>query len=291
MISPSADESAVPSGAAGARPHRPRAGRDLPKAIGVGVGVGAIAVILLATWRPGFVGLIAIVMALAVWEMRGTLRRARSLGLVWVPVMVGVIATVLATWWWGHAAQAVGLALTALAVMFVRLAGGAAGYLADVTASVFLAVYLGGFGSFATLLVRPEDGFGRILVFLIAVVCSDTGGYAVGVLLGRHPMAPTISPKKSWEGFAGSVLVATVGGGIAMPLLLDASWWRGAVLGAVVSLVAVGGDLAESLIKRDIGVKDMGTLVPGHGGVMDRLDSLLPCAVVSWLLLTVLVPA
>lgn len=260
-------------------------------AIGVGVGVGAIAVALLALWRPGFVGLIALVMAAAAWEMRTTLRRARGISVVWLPVMVGATATVVTTWWWGHQAQILGICLTTLAVMFYRLGQGVDKYLVDISASVFLVVYLGGFGSFATLLVAPDDGFGRVLVFLIAVVCSDTGGYAVGALIGKHPMAPTISPKKSWEGFGGSMATATIGAAIAMPLLLDAQWWQGAILGAVVSLVAVGGDLVESLIKRDIGVKDMGTLVPGHGGVMDRLDSLLPCAVVSWLLLAAFVPA
>lgn len=278
-------DSAAEADSNGAPAHPPKAGRNLPMAISVGVIVGAIAVALLATWRPGFVALIAVVVAIAVWEMRTTLRRARDIGVAWLPLGVGAAATVVTTWWWGHAAQAIGLALTALAIMFYRLAGGAAGYLTDVTASVFLAVYLGGFGSFATLLVHPADGFGRVLVFLIAVVCSDTGGYAVGVLIGRHPMAPTISPKKSWEGMAGSFVTAVVGGAIALPILLHGHWWAGAILGAVIALVGTAGDLSESVIKRDLGVKDMGTLVPGHGGVMDRLDSLLPCAVVSWLLL------
>ncbi|MEO7124737.1 MAG: phosphatidate cytidylyltransferase [Nakamurella sp.] len=293
MTSRSADGAfaEAPHGASDPAPKRtPRAGRDLPKAIGVGLGLIAVAVTSLLVWRPGFVGLVAIVMAAAVWEMRGTFQRARGISVVWIPVMVGVVATVVATWWWGHEAQAVGVALTALAVMFYRLRGGGHGYLVDIAASIFLVVYLGGIGSFATLLVQPADGVGRILVFLIAVVCSDTGGYAVGVMIGKHPMAPTISPKKSWEGFAGSLLLATIGAAVAMPLLLHAHWWQGAILGAVVALVAVGGDLAESLIKRDIGVKDMGTLVPGHGGVMDRLDSLLPCAVVSWVLLAVFIP-
>lgn len=273
-----------------ARPRTPRAGRDLPMAIGVGLGLGAIAITLLALWRPGFMGLIAVVMAVAVLEMRATLRQARAINLVWVPLGLGVIATIIATWWWGHLAQAAGLALTALAIMFTRLLGGAHGYLADVTASVFLAIYLGGFGSFATLLVQPEDGFGRVLVFLIAVVCSDTGGYAVGILAGRHPMAPTISPKKSWEGLAGSVTAAVIGAGIAVPTLLNGAWWQGVILGAVAALVATFGDLSESLIKRDLGVKDMGKAVPGHGGVMDRLDSLLPCAVVCWALLALFLP-
>lgn len=284
--SPATGTSAVPP------PGRPgsRAGRDLPKAIGVGLGVGGVALALLAWLRPGFVALVAIVMALAIWEMRATLRRARGISLVWLPAGIGSVSTVVASWWWGHEAQAVGLVLTALAIMLVRLAGGAEGYLTDVASSVFLSLYLGGFGSFATLLVHPPDGFGRMLVVLIAVVCSDTGGYAVGVVAGRHPMAPRISPKKSWEGLAGSLVVATAGGALAMALLLHAPWWQGAIVGLVIAVIATGGDLAESLIKRDLGVKDMGTLVPGHGGVMDRLDSLLPCAVVGYLLLSVFLP-
>jgi len=259
-------------------------------AIGVGVVLGAVAIACLLLFRPGFVAIIGVAVLAAVWEMRGTVRRSRSIGLVWVPLAVGVLATVVTTWWWGHQAQVLGLVLTALAVMVYRLRGGAEGYVADVTATVFLAVYLGGFASFATLLVRPEDGMGRILVFLIAAVCSDTGGYAAGVLAGKHPMAPKISPKKSWEGFASSVVLAGVGGAVSLALMLHHPWWQGAVLGVVIALVATAGDLAESLMKRDLGVKDMGNLLPGHGGVMDRLDSLLPCAVASWILLGVFVP-
>ena len=164
------------------------------------------------------------------------------------------------------------------------------GYLTDVAASVFLAIYLGLFASFATLLVAPADGAQRVLTFLIMVVSSDTGGYAAGVLFGKHPMAPTISPKKSWEGFAGSILAAMVGGALSVALMLDHPWWQGLITGAVIAIVATVGDLAESLIKRDLGVKDMGNLLPGHGGVMDRMDSLLPSAVVSWILLTAFVP-
>lgn len=268
-------------------PQRPsRAGRNLPLAIGVGVGIGAIALALLYWFRPGFVALIGIIVVLAVWELYGTLRSARHIHLLWLPVGAGAVGSVVGAWWWGHTAQIVGIVLGLLGVMFLRLVRGAAGYLTDVGASSFVLLYLGGLGSFATLLAVGDDGWGRTLVFLLAVVCSDTGGYAVGVLFGKHPMAPTISPKKSWEGLAGSVLFAVASGVIAMPLLLaGTSWWQGAIFGAAISVVAVCGDLAESLIKRDLGVKDMGHSVPGHGGVMDRLDSLLPSAAVAYLLL------
>jgi phosphatidate cytidylyltransferase len=112
----------------------------------------------------------------------------------------------------------------------------------------------------------------------LAVVLSDTGGYAAGVLFGRRKLAPTVSPKKSWEGLAGSFLFSIVGTAVALPLLLPGTWWQGALLGVVVVVTATVGDLAESLLKRDLGIKDMGNLLPEHGGVMDRLDSLLPTA-------------
>jgi phosphatidate cytidylyltransferase len=129
------------------------------------------------------------------------------------------------------------------------------------------------------------------VTFFVVVVASDVGGYVAGVLFGKHPMAPTISPKKSWEGFTGSAL-ACIGAGIAaVVFLLDGEWWAGAIVGAVAVLTATVGDLGESMIKRDLGIKDMSNLLPGHGGLMDRLDSLLATAPVVWLLLHLLVKA
>jgi phosphatidate cytidylyltransferase len=139
--------------------------------------------------------------------------------------------------------------------------------------------------SFAALMLVPDDGYKRITVFIATVVCSDVGGYAVGTLIGRHPMAPSVSPKKSWEGFGGSVLFCALGGGILFDQVLHADQWQGVLFGLAVVATATLGDLGESMVKRDIGVKDMGTLLPDHGGLMDRLDSLLPTAPVAFLLL------
>jgi phosphatidate cytidylyltransferase len=172
-----------------------------------------------------------------------------------------------------------------LVCMIWRFRGGSDGYLRDLSASVFTVAYVPLFASFAAMLVVPEDGAGRAFAFLIGVVLSDVGGYAAGVFLGKHPMAPTISPKKSWEGFAGSLIAGMVGGAITVTTLLDGQWWHGVLFGAALVVTATAGDLVESLIKRDLGIKDMGTLLPGHGGLMDRMDSLLPSAVASWLLL------
>jgi phosphatidate cytidylyltransferase len=130
----------------------------------------------------------------------------------------------------------------------------------------------------------------RVVAFILVTVASDVGGYAVGVLFGRHPMAPLISPKKSWEGFAGSVALCLVTGWASVVYLLHGQWWAGLLLGAVAVVFATSGDLIESLVKRDLGIKDMSSVVPGHGGLMDRLDSLLATVVPVWLVLVCLVP-
>ena len=134
-----------------------------------------------------------------------------------------------------------------------------------------------------------DDGVAAIIVFLLVTIASDTGGYVAGVLFGKHPMAPVISPKKSWEGFAGSAASCVVVGWLTVDLLLDGRWWVGVLLGLVAVVMATLGDLCESVIKRDLGIKDMSQIVPGHGGLMDRLDSLLATAAPSWLLLHYLV--
>lgn len=282
-----AEQSGHPASASSASGSR--AGRNLPMAIGVGVGLGAVALVSLLTYRVSFLLIIAAAVGVSVWELQGTLRRARGIALTWVPIGIGTIATIGLAWPYGAAALGIGVAATTLLCMVWRLPGGADGYLADISASVFVTVYVGLFAGFATLLLVPADGAQRILTFLILVVANDVGGYAAGVLAGKHPMAPTISPKKSWEGFGGSVAGCMLAGALCVWLLLGAPWWHGLVIGVAIAITATIGDLTESLIKRDLGVKDMGTLLPGHGGLMDRMDSLLPSAVVTWALLTVLV--
>jgi phosphatidate cytidylyltransferase len=276
----------TPAAAPADRPAS-RAGRDLPAAIGVALVLGIVVVGSLLLFRPLFVAVVAAAAAASVWELKGTLLAARGIVLSWIPLVVGGVATIALAWPYGLRAQVIGIALTVLACMVWRLAAGADGYLRDVSASVFVALYVVFFASFATLLVAPDNGAQRVLTFIIVVVASDTGGYAAGVLFGKHPMAPKISPKKSWEGFAGSIVGAGVAGALTGSLMLDHAWWRGALLGLVVCVTATVGDLIESMIKRDIGVKDMGALLPGHGGVMDRMDSLLPSAVVTWILLSI----
>ena len=148
----------------------------------------------------------------------------------------------------------------------------------DAGAGIFAAAYLPFLAAFAVLMLSAANGPQRVLYFISLVVANDVGGYAAGVLWGKHPLAPSVSPKKSWEGFAGSAVLASTIGAVLMWAFFDGPLWAGVVIGLLTVASATLGDLSESLIKRDLGLKDMGSLLPGHGGLMDRLDSLLVAA-------------
>jgi phosphatidate cytidylyltransferase len=267
-----------------------RAGRDLRAAILVGVILGGAILAALLTVRQVFIGIVSAAVAVSTWELAGALRRGAGIRVAVVPVLIGGQAMVWLAWPFGRDGILVSFVLTVLACLVWRFTGGPTEYVRDVSASLFTTAYVPGCAAFAALLVVPADGAARVLCFMLGVVASDVGGYVAGVLGGRHPMAPSISPKKSWEGFTGSLVAGIAVGGLAVTHLLDGQPWQGVLFGAVIVLTATGGDLVESLIKRDLGVKDMGTLLPGHGGLMDRMDSLLPSAVGSWLLLSLLLP-
>ncbi|MDP9417832.1 MAG: phosphatidate cytidylyltransferase [Actinomycetota bacterium] len=266
-----------------------RAGRDLPMAIAVGVGLVALVVAALLVVKVAFVVLACVALVLALWEL-GNAFAAKGIRLPVVPVAVGGVAMLVAAYVAGADALVVALGATVLATLAWGSRATRESYLRDATAGVFAAVYLPFLAGFAMLLLAAGDGPRRVLVFILLTVCSDVGGYATGVLAGRHPMAPTVSPKKSWEGFAGSVGACTIAGSLAVPWLLGGPAWVGALAGSAAAASATLGDLGESLLKRDLGIKDMGTLLPGHGGIMDRLDSLLPTAAVTWVLMTALLP-
>jgi phosphatidate cytidylyltransferase len=251
-----------------------RAGRNLPAAIGVGVTLGAVVLASLFLWRPAFLGVVIVAMVIATWEM---VRAVRTSGIrpPMAPLIAGGVAMAGLAWYGGAEALVLGLVATAVAALVWRLADGPARYQRDVVAALLIAVYVPFLGGFAVLLLRPEDGALRVLAALAGVVLSDTGGYIAGVFFGKRPMAPSVSPKKSWEGTAGSLLAAAAGGALMLYLMFDVAWWYGALFGLAVAAASVLGDLAESLIKRDLGIKDMSSLLPGHGGLMDRLDSIL----------------
>ena len=210
-----------------------------------------------------------------------------------IPVAAGGAAVLTCMYWLGSQAALAALALTVVAIFAWRLPGGPSGYVKDVTAGVFALIYLPFLASFVMAMLSPADGPRRVLTFIIVTICSDIGGYFAGITLGRggrHPMAPVVSPKKTWEGFAGSAVACLIGGWLCVTLLLHGHAWQGLLTGAAAVLAATLGDLVESMIKRDLEIKDMGTLLPGHGGILDRLDSLLVVAPVVWLLLFLFIP-
>ncbi|MFG1778428.1 phosphatidate cytidylyltransferase [Micromonospora sp. NPDC049048] len=271
------------------QPAPSRAGRNLPAAIAVGLALAALVVVPLFFYRPVFVAVVAAAVAVGIWEMARAVRRSGAHPPL-VPLIAGGVLTIGLAWFSGPDALSLGLLVTVLGTMVWRLGDGPRGFQRDLTAAALIAVYVPFLGGFAALLAAPDDGQWRVLVTLVAVVLSDTGGYAAGANFGKHPMAPSVSPKKSWEGFAGSVGAAALGSALLLWLLLDVAPWWGALFGLAVSGAAVLGDLAESMIKRDLGVKDMSNLLPGHGGLMDRLDSILFALPTAYLLLAVFVP-
>jgi phosphatidate cytidylyltransferase len=267
-----------------------RTGRNLPVAIAIGLVLGGIALITLFTVKATFLVYLGAVVALALWELRQALLE-RGISLPPIPLAAGCAAMFTLAYWYGAEAALAALAVTLVVLLAWRLPGGATGYLRDVTASVFTLGYVPLLAAFVPLMLSASDGGRRVLLFIIVTVSSDIGGYFAGILIGRHPMAPAISPKKTWEGFAGSVVACLAAGAIALPLLLHGHVWQGLILGAAAVAAATLGDLVESMIKRDLEIKDMGTVFPGHGGAMERLDSLLVVAPVAWLLLRVFLPA
>jgi len=266
-----------------------RAGRDLRAAIGVGLGLVALIIGSLVVRREAFVGLVVVAILVGVVELTRALQ-AGSFRAPVVPLLVGAVAMLVLAWSRGPTGLVTGFLVTVLAVLLWRLGDGPTGYLHDAASGVLVALYVPLLAGFAVLLVVPDDGVARVLTFIATVAASDIGGYAAGVLFGRHPMAPSISPKKSWEGMAGSVLTCVAVGVALFTLTFHQPWWGGALFGVAIAVSATIGDLGESLIKRDLGIKDMGNLLPGHGGLMDRLDSLLPSAAVAYLLLALFAP-
>jgi phosphatidate cytidylyltransferase len=269
-------------------PKGSRAGRNLPVAIASGVVLAAAIILSLWLWAPSFMVIVAAAVVVAIWEMHRGLM-TREIDIPQEPLMLGGVVMVVVAYLFGAPALVTATAVTALVTMLWLLRRGVAGYVQNATASVFTLIYIPFLGAFVALILAEDAGAKDVLVFIAVTAASDIGGYAAGVLFGKHPMAPVISPKKSWEGFAGSAITCVVVGYLLVVHLLDGDWWVGVVLGLIAVVMATLGDLCESVMKRDLGIKDMSQVIPGHGGLMDRLDSLLATAAPIWLVLHYLV--
>lgn len=273
--------------------HKPggepvRTGRNLPVAIASGCVLGALVFFSIFPWPQLFTIITSLAVLIGLREVNRAFA-GKGMALSAAPLAVGGVGMQVAAYFGGTEWLVGTTALTAIVALVWRLRGGTDGFVADVAASLFTLLYLPFLlGTWLLLISHPEDGQYRLVTFIVVTISSDIGGYFAGILLGRHKMAPVISPNKTWEGFGGSVVGCAVAGALCVTLMLDGPWWVGVVLGLATVLAATVGDLIESLFKRDLGVKDMGRFMPGHGGLMDRVDSLLIAGPVAWVVLSLL---
>ena len=263
-----------------------RAGRNLVFAIGSGLIFGAVFLVSLLLVKQIFALLVAIIVAIALVELAAAFRIAGR-RVPRVGVVLGGLVVVAGAYFWGAEGMLLGLFAGSALLTAWRLIEGLVPnwqppprtLIRDVISRLFTLLYVAFLASFTVLLVEAENGQWWVFALVVIVVSVDVGAYAAGVTLGKHKMTPRISPNKTWEGFAGAAIVAMAVGTVVAIFALDQPWWVGIILGVVVLFTATGGDLTESLIKRNLGVKDMSSWIPGHGGFLDRLDSLLPSAV------------
>lgn len=261
-----------------------RAGRKLLPSIAVGLSLIALVWITLSTERATFALVVAIAVSLA---LRETTRAFSAAGaqISYLGLVLATVGATYATWVGGVAGLAVAIAIAFPILLISLLPRGPEGFVKSATATALSLIYLPMLGGFIVLLARPSTGFQRVMTLVILVGCNDTFGYLVGVLFGKHPLVPKISPKKTWEGLIGSTIFTLVGSALAFEYLMNMHWWIGIPVGIAAVFTATCGDLIESALKRDMQLKDMGTLLPGHGGMMDRLDSILLTAPMLWLAL------
>ncbi|MGL4339506.1 MAG: phosphatidate cytidylyltransferase [Rhodoglobus sp.] len=266
-----------------------RTGRPLLSAIIVGLALGLALLFSLIFIKAIFMVFASILVAFAAWELASALRFAGR-RVPRVPAVVVAVAVVPSAFLWGADGHWLATLLGIAVIIVWRLVelarpparNSPRDIVFDLGAGAFVVIYIAFMTGFAVLLTAQDGGEWWTLAFLIVVISVDVSAYASGLAFGKHPMAPTISPKKTWEGFGGSVITAVVAGVLTAIFMLDQPWWVGIVFGLVLAFTATTGDLAESLIKRDLGIKDISTWLPGHGGFLDRLDSPLLSAAAAY---------
>ena len=261
-----------------------RAGRKLFPSIAVSLSLVALVWFALAYRREIFAVVVAVAVLLGIREIVRAFN-ASGIYISSAGLMIAALALSYTTWNGGVAGLAVATAIAIPVLLIQLLTRGPEGFVASATATTFSLLYLPFLAGFLILLGRTSTGLERVMTFVVLVGCNDTFGYIVGVLIGKHPLVPKISPKKSWEGLIGSLVFTTAGGILSFTYILEMQWWIGAVVGLMIVFTATCGDLIESAMKRDLALKDMGSLLPGHGGMLDRLDSVLISAPALWLAL------
>jgi phosphatidate cytidylyltransferase len=266
-----------------------RTGRNLILAIIIGLAFGGAFLLSLLVIKELFMLFAILIAAFASYELTQALRKG-GFHVPRIPTVVVAVAAVPIAYYGGAGGQLLAVIAGILIVSLWRvieqavpnLRRPAASLVRDLGAGAFVQGYVTFLATFAVVLTAAEGGQWWTLAFIVTAVAADTGAYAFGLMFGKHPMAPVISPKKTWEGFAGGAAASLVAGVLLSTLMLGNTWWFGLIFGAAIFLTATLGDLVESLIKRDIGIKDMSSWLPGHGGFLDRLDSILPSAAVAF---------
>jgi len=261
-----------------------KAGRKLLPSIAVGLSLVALIWLTLAYIPFTFTLLVAIAICLGIREITRAFAVA-GIRISDTALVAATIGLIYATWFDGTEGLVLATAIALPVLLILRLRKGPHEFVKSATATLFTLAYLPFLAGFLILLARPDDGLARVMTFVVLVGCNDTFGYLVGVLIGRHPLVPTISPKKSWEGLVGSIIFTCIGGSLSFHYILDLQWWIGALVALMIVFTATSGDLIESAMKRDLSLKDMGSLLPGHGGMLDRLDSVLISAPALYLAL------
>lgn len=262
----------------------PRGGRNVVAAVVIGSALGTVFVFSLIFDKQFFLLFLAVFIGFGTWEL-ATISRTDKRHVPRIPILIAALAMVPATYYFGALGQlltlAAGIGFTIVWHAIQRGMSKSAVTDRDMIMSAFTLTYVPFLASFALLMTAREGGEWWTLGTMIIIASIDTGAFATGLLVGKHPMAPKISPKKTWEGFAGSVIFALAAGIIIANTMLQIEWWWGAIFGLALLGTATSGDLIESLIKRELGTKDASQMLPGHGGFLDRLDSVLPSMFVA----------
>src|SRR5690554_2718012 len=250
------------------------------------------AVLAAAWWHPvAFAAVTAIACVIAVMEWRHALARSdRRIPLT--PILLATVGLVVAAWYGGPEGLVVALMVGCAGTVAWRVVDERIeNTMADSLAGMMTLLWIPFTAAFMALMVVANDGWQRVAVMILAVAGADTGGLFSGILFGKRPMAPRVSPKKTWEGFAGGAVLGVTVSSIASYFCFDGRWWVGALVGLACVVAATFGDLAESALKRDLQVKDMSSVIPGHGGILDRIDSMLFAAPVAYVVFSLLLGA
>ena len=258
-----------------------KAGRKLGPSILVSLAILAVVFLTIS-----FVQILFAIFAwIAILLASRELVRAYKAGGIELPenaIAIAITLLLAAAWFGRVSGLAVATAIAIPNVLVYMLLRNPKDFVRRSTAAAFAIFYLAFLGGFILLLAHDKDGLARIFTLVVLVSCNDTFAYIFGVLLGKHPLAPHISPKKTWEGLIGSVIATTIGSALVFQYALNHDWWIGAGIGLVAVVTATCGDFIESAVKRDLSIKDMGTILPGHGGILDRIDSVLFTGPAVW---------